>query len=107
MGKELPAVRDDSTAAEELSKTFVDGVSASMRPVEAVIGGLSQSDVPVLLLAEAGAGKRATPRRVHEKSPRSAQPFQTILCLTLGGKELQLTLSKGEGSLQGGAPYFG
>ena len=44
-----------------IAGAFVEGASASMRPVEAVIRELSQSDVPVLLLAEPGAGKHATP----------------------------------------------
>src|SRR3954467_391159 len=108
MGKEVPEIPAESSPAssEELAKIFVDGVSASMRPVEAVIGELSQSDVPVLLLAEAGAGKRATARRIHEMSSRSAQPFQSISCSTLGVKDLELALSKGEVSLQGGTLYL-
>ena len=58
-----------------------------MRPVEAVIRELSQSDVPVLLLAEAGAGKRATARRIHDLSPRSSQPFRAIPCSSLRLKD--------------------
>ncbi len=59
---------------------FVEGVSASMRPVEAVIRELAQSDVPVLVLAEPGAGKHATAQRIHRMSKRSAQPFRWFQC---------------------------
>ena len=44
---------------------FLEGVSPSMRAVEVVIRELAQSKVPVLLLAEAGSGKRTIARRIH------------------------------------------
>ncbi len=62
---------------------FLEGISPSMRPVEVVIGELAQNDVPVLLLAEAGAGKRTIAKRIHETSGRSAQPFRMVACATL------------------------
>ena len=72
-----------------LMTEFVAGTSASMRPVEAVIRELAQSEVPVLLLAERGAGKHATARRIHDLSRRSAQPFRRLLCSTLKPQDLQ------------------
>ena len=68
---------------------FVEGASASMRPVEAVIRELAQSDVTVLLLAERGAGKHATAQRIHDLSRRSAQPFRRLLCSTLKPEDLE------------------
>ena len=61
----------------------MEGVSASMRPVEAVIRELAQRDVPVLVLAEPGAGKHATAQRIHQMSQRSEQPFRWFQCLGL------------------------
>src|SRR5437660_10873917 len=55
--------------------TFLQGVGAGMRAVEAVIRELAQSNVTVLLLAEAGAGKRTVARYIHESSVRSAEAF--------------------------------
>jgi two-component system response regulator AtoC len=60
-----------------------------MRPVEAVIRELAQSDVPVLLLAERGAGKHATAQRIHDLSRRSTQPFQRLLCSNLKPENLE------------------
>lgn len=74
----------------EVAGAFVEGISASMRPVEAVIRELSQCDVPVLLLAEAGAGKHATARRIHEMSQRSTQPFRSLQCSNLKPEDLDL-----------------
>jgi two-component system, NtrC family, response regulator AtoC len=67
---------------------FLESVSASMRPAEAIIRELAQSDVPVLLLAERGAGKHATARRIHDLSSRSAQPFRRLPCATLKPEDL-------------------
>lgn len=72
----------------EIPGIFVESVSPSMRPVEAVISELSQSDVPVLLLAEAGAGKNATARRIHQMSRRRDQPFRGLQCSTLKPEDL-------------------
>jgi two-component system response regulator AtoC len=61
-----------------------------MRPVEAVIRELAQSDVPVLVLAEIGAGKHATAQRIHQMSQRSAQPFRWLQCLSLKPEDLEV-----------------
>jgi DNA-binding NtrC family response regulator len=46
-----------------------------MRTVEAVIRELSQNDVPVLVVAESGSGKRAASARIHALSSRNLEPF--------------------------------
>ena len=79
---------------------FVEGVSASMRPVEAVIRELAQSDVPVLVLAETGAGKRATAERIHAMSRRREQPFRWLQCLSAEPVDLEAACGPGaEGTL--------
>ena len=95
MSKELPDVAKVGDADGVLSSlpaagAFVEGLSPSMRAVGAVIRELAQSDVPVLLLAEKGAGKHATARWIHEMSRRSAQPFRGLVCSTLKAEDLRL-----------------
>jgi two-component system, NtrC family, response regulator AtoC len=68
---------------EPMRMDFVEGVSPSMRSVEAVMREFAQSEVPVLLLAERGAGKKATARRVHDLSRRGGQSFRVVSCGTL------------------------
>jgi two-component system, NtrC family, response regulator AtoC len=58
------------------ARVWLESVSPGMRTVEAVIRELSQNDVPVLVVAERGAGKAAAAARIHGLSVRSAQPFE-------------------------------
>jgi DNA-binding NtrC family response regulator len=111
MGNLLPnvgKVGGDGASAARAELAFVEGVSASMRPVEAVIRELAQSDVPVLLLAEPGAGKHATAQRIHQMSQRSGQPFVWFQCLGLRPEELdplQEQVSEGVG-VEAGTIYL-
>jgi two-component system, NtrC family, response regulator AtoC len=91
MGNLLPNGKSgaDSSFGEPAGMAFVEGVSASMRPVEAVIRELAQRDVPVLVLAEPGAGKHATAQRIHQMSQRSAQPFRWFQCLGLMPEDME------------------
>jgi len=110
MGKSLPSAGPNagnggsSTGPAELK--FVEGVSASMGPVESVIRELAQSEVTVLLLAEPGAGKHATAKRIHEMSKRSAQPFRWFPCSTLRPEDLNFLQGEAEPSLNGGTVYL-
>ena len=103
MGKRLPDTLNDNReqTVAAVASGFVQGVSASMRPVEAVISELSQSDVPVLLLAEPGAGKHATARRIHEMSRRREQPFRRLQCSTLKAEDLAIPHSNGHAASGG------
>jgi two-component system response regulator AtoC len=51
-----------------------------MKGLELVIRELARSEVPVLLLAEAGAGKRATAERIHQMSSHGEERFQVVAC---------------------------
>jgi two-component system, NtrC family, response regulator AtoC len=62
---------------------FVEGISPSIRSLETVMREVAQSEVPVLLLAERGAGKKATARRVHDLSRRGRHAFRVVSCATL------------------------
>src|SRR6266853_5726711 len=100
MGKDLPESinnSDGAMASGDLSRfVFVEGVSPSMRAVEAVIRELVLSEVPVLLLGELGAGKHAIAQRIHEMSHRSTQPFRAVSCKTLQTNEFATPSATGE-----------
>jgi len=77
------------------AQSLLESVSPSMRPVEAVIRELAQSEVTVLLLAERGAGKHATAQRIHELSRRSAQSIVCFRCPLLAPEELDAVYGSG------------
>jgi len=59
-----------------------------MRAVEAVIRELAQNKVPVLLLAETGAGKRTTAQRIHQLCGYPATAFHVCSCIRLVPQQL-------------------
>src|SRR3984957_7059862 len=85
------SLENGSTAMirEPLRMDFVEGISPSMRSVEAVMREVAQSEVPVLLLAERGVGKKATARRVHDLSRRGRHTFRIISCAQLGPRRFE------------------
>lgn len=56
--------------------------------MEQVIRELSGSDVPVLIQAEAGTGKRTVAQRIHQLSHRRGQPFVVVDCASLSQEAL-------------------
>jgi two-component system, NtrC family, response regulator AtoC len=91
---------------EPAGLAFVEGVSASMRPVEAVIRELAQRDVPVLVLAEPGAGKHATAQRIHQMSQRSERSFRWFQCLGLKPEVMEVLREHEAAELGTGTIYL-
>lgn len=59
----------------------MDGMSPGTQILNAVVRKLAQSSVPVLLLGEAGTGKRTTARQIHVLSGDSGG-FHIVACAT-------------------------
>jgi DNA-binding NtrC family response regulator len=108
MGKLLPNPGNGAAALHraESPEPFLESASASMRPVGAVIRELAESDVPVLLLAERGAGKHTAARRIHEMSRRSAEPFRRSHCATLAPEDLTIASHNGDPSAGTGTIFL-
>lgn len=107
MGNILPDLEKANTTvlpAQQGAPTFVEGVGPTMRAVDEIIRELALSDVPVLVLAERGAGKKATAQRIHEMSRRKAQPFRALTCGTLMPEDL--SNGKGETWWNGGTVFL-
>ncbi len=68
---------------------FLPGGCPAMRSVEQVMRELAAGDAPVLIRAEAGAGKRTAAQRIHEMSIRRSQPFVALDCATLTAEALE------------------
>jgi two-component system response regulator AtoC len=81
---------------------FLEGEDPSMRAVECVIRELAQTSVSVLLLAEAGAGKRTIACRIYESSGAMGE-FRVLPCADLGERDLDAV--EGVAPVNGGPKY--
>jgi DNA-binding NtrC family response regulator len=54
---------------------WIEGTSPAARGLEALLGQVAQSDVPLLLQGESGAGKSACAREIQRRSARAAEPL--------------------------------
>lgn len=79
---------NDMSAPNGRAKVWVESTSPGMRTVEAVLRELSQNEVPMLIVAEHGAGKAAAAARIHSLSHRAQQPFQIFQGRDTGEKTL-------------------
>jgi len=98
---ELPATTTIQGAAET---GYLEGLGQSMRALEAVIRELAKGEVPVLILAEPGAGKKATAERIHRWSAHKHQLFQVAPCGSITGELLQV--NGGNGLFANGTLYL-
>ena len=65
---------------------------AAMRPVMAMVEGVADSDVSVLLRGESGVGKEVIARELHRRSPRRTRPFVKVNCAALPAELLESEL---------------
>src|ERR1700745_2464950 len=89
-----------------LGPDFVEGLGQSMKALEAVIGELARSEVPVLLLSETGAGKRATAERIHQMSSHRAEPFRVVACADMSEEMFGEGERESAGLFGGGTVYL-
>jgi DNA-binding NtrC family response regulator len=58
-------------------------ISSAMKRLDRVLRSVADKDVVVCLVGESGSGKDVIARRIHELSPRRAQPFAPINCAAI------------------------
>lgn len=83
---EMPANQSDARrplSREAGERDFFEGLGQSTRALELVIRELAKGEVPVLLLAERGAGKEATAFHIHQLSAHREEPFRIEGCSSL------------------------
>jgi two-component system, NtrC family, response regulator AtoC len=94
MSKDYPELTTGATR-DQAEPSFVEGLGQSTRALEGVIRELARSEVPVLILAERGAGKRATSERIHLWSAHRGETFQVARCLDITPAALSADSSAG------------
>ncbi|HST10687.1 MAG TPA: sigma 54-interacting transcriptional regulator [Terriglobales bacterium] len=107
MAKEFPefAETKDLVGTLDPNGNFVEGLGQSMKALDVVIRELARSEVPVLLLAETGAGKKSAAERIHQMSAHQAEPFQVIRCADVTEPMLSENGRAG-GLFEAGTVYF-
>jgi two-component system response regulator AtoC len=67
---------------------FVYGQSEAIRSVNAIVGEIAQTDIPVLLSGESGTGKDVYGRLIHQLSRQRELPMAKLSCTMLAPGDL-------------------
>ncbi len=78
--------------------------SPAMQRVQRMVDQLARSTQPVLVIGEAGTGKRAVAEMLHQLSPRATRPFVSVSCAGHTADELERALLS---SLSNGITHHG
>jgi DNA-binding NtrC family response regulator len=68
------------------------GKALPMQRVFDLIGKVSETTTPVLILGESGTGKELVAREIHKRSPRATGPFVAVNCAALAEGVLESEL---------------
>jgi two-component system, NtrC family, response regulator AtoC len=82
---------DDKTmrVLEEPGVTgFVHGIGPTMQTLNALVGEIARTNIPVLIMGESGCGKDVYARLIHRLSEQSEGKFHKINCVTLDSVRL-------------------
>jgi two-component system, NtrC family, response regulator AtoC len=90
MGNLLPNLEkgQDVRPPSNPDVSLLQSASPHLRHLATVVAHLAQSDVPLLLLGERGAGKRHLARQIHDLSKRGERPFRELNCFGLSPEDL-------------------
>jgi two-component system response regulator AtoC len=73
-----PAYRNNSPATNSYM-----GTNPRMKEIQALVGEIGWSEVPILIQGETGSGKEVLARELHARSPRANKPFLKLNCAAL------------------------
>jgi two-component system response regulator AtoC len=73
-----------------LPMDFIETENSAVRAVEHALRDLAPSDLPLMLLGEAGSGKRTLARRAHDGSGRRRGEFLVVSCSGLTPENFEL-----------------
>ena len=86
-------------------ENFFVAASPTMRKVRAQVELLAETDVPVLIVGEAGCGKETIARLMHQLSVRSGFRFAKINCAALPSDLLEIELFGSDRNGTGTSPF--
>jgi DNA-binding NtrC family response regulator len=68
---------------------FLPGRSAAIEVLNAMLAGLAQTNLPVLITGESGTGKDVYAQRLHQLSLRAADPFEKVGCASMEESQIR------------------
>src|SRR5215471_16545972 len=80
--------------------------SPVMRNIQALMTPIASSDVPILVIGEAGSGKEAVAVQIHQRSSRRSGVLRKVGCAGLGPRDFDSLLEPSEGGGEGGSTVF-
>ncbi len=72
-----------------LAPGCVFGADPEMQPINAMVGDVARTDIPVLLLGESGTGKEVYARLLHKMSACPEGSFKKIPCAAVDGNRFK------------------
>ncbi|MFP4023975.1 MAG: sigma-54-dependent transcriptional regulator [Thiohalospira sp.] len=86
-------VKETKTLKKKVSKTFdIIGESKAITKVKNMIEKVAPTDARVLITGPNGSGKELVARWLHEKSPRSSNPFVEVNCAAIPSELIESEL---------------
>lgn len=86
-------VKETKRLKKKVSQTYdIVGESESIEHVKEMIEKVAPTDASVLITGENGTGKELVARWLHEKSPRSDQPFIEVNCAAIPSELIESEL---------------
>lgn len=102
---ERPRPRRAAGHLREVSVRTIVGSDPTFIEAKRTAEQFARTDLPVLLVAETGAGKEVLARAIHDSSPRATEPFVAINCGSLSPQLLESELfGYGPGAFTGARP---
>jgi two-component system, NtrC family, response regulator AtoC len=92
--QQLVLRKENSRLKAEIAQRYGNliGGSPPMQSVFDLIGKVSETSTPVLVLGESGTGKELVAREIHQRSARKDAPFVTVNCAALAEGVLESEL---------------
>jgi DNA-binding NtrC family response regulator len=79
-------------------RAFIRGISPAMKTLERMATDLASTDIPILLVGEAGAGKEVFALQIHQLSSRRNEPLAKIHCASMNADSFLASLGNVAGS---------
>lgn len=83
------------TSGQLAGAGLIYGQAATMQPLNAMVGEIAKTDIPVLLVGESGTGKEVYARLIHRLSGLNEPSMKKVSCAALDAGRLLVKMREG------------